>query len=59
MNRPLSIHSFCDFISDDGGATAIEYAIIASSIAGTIIIVVMRLGTSLQTKYQSVSNSLN
>jgi Flp pilus assembly pilin Flp len=51
MNRPLSIHSFCDFISDDGGATAIEYLIIASGIAGTIIIVVIGLGRSLQTMY--------
>ncbi|HEY7998405.1 MAG TPA: Flp family type IVb pilin, partial [Pseudolabrys sp.] len=26
-----------DFLSDDGGATAIEYALIASGIAGAII----------------------
>ena len=33
-----------DFLRDDGGATAIEYALIASGIAGAIIAVVMALG---------------
>jgi pilus assembly protein Flp/PilA len=51
--------SFHDFIRDDSGATAIEYAIIASGIAAAIIAAVTGLGTTLQTKYQSVSTSLN
>jgi pilus assembly protein Flp/PilA len=59
MNRLLSIRSFCDFVRNDSGTTAIEYAIIAAGIAGAIIVVVMGLGTTLQTRYQSVSDALN
>jgi pilus assembly protein Flp/PilA len=59
MIKPVSMRSFCDFIRDDSGATAIEYAIIASGIAGAIIIAVMSLGSTLQTKYQGVSTALN
>jgi len=58
MIKPISMRSFGDFVRDDSGATAIEYAIIASGIAGAIIVVVMSLGTTLQTKYQSVSTAL-
>jgi pilus assembly protein Flp/PilA len=47
-----------DFLSDDGGATAIEYALIASGIAGAIIVVVLTLGTSVQNMYQSVDTAL-
>jgi pilus assembly protein Flp/PilA len=48
-----------DFIRDDSGATAIEYAIIASGIAIAIAAVVMGLGTALQAKFQSVSDAFN
>lgn len=44
------------FLVDEGGATAIEYALIASGVAGAVIAVVMAMGTSLQGMYQSVSN---
>lgn len=56
MIKPISMRSFCDFVRDDSGATAIEY--VASGIAGAIIVVVMSLGTALQTKYQSAATSL-
>jgi pilus assembly protein Flp/PilA len=59
MNRLLSMRSFRDFVNDDSGTTAIEYAIIAAGIAAAIIVIVMGLGTALQTKYQSVSNAFN
>ena len=58
MNRLSLMRSFRDFVRDDGGATAIEYALIAAGIATAIIGVVMTLGTSLQSKYQAVSNAL-
>jgi pilus assembly protein Flp/PilA len=58
MKKLISMRSFCDFVRNESGATAIEYAIIASGIAGAIIIVVMSLGSSLQTKYESVSTTL-
>ena len=59
MKKLISMRSFCDFVRDDSGATAIEYAIIAAGIAGAIIVVVTSLGSTLQTKYQSVSTTLN
>jgi pilus assembly protein Flp/PilA len=48
-----------DFIRAEGGATAIEYALIASGIAGAIIVVVVTLGTSVQNMYTSVSSNLH
>ena len=59
MSRSLTMRSMRDFFRDDSGATAIEYALIASGVAGAIIAVVMNLGTSMQAMYQNVSTSLN
>ena len=59
MSRPLTMRSLRDFVRDDGGATAIEYALIASGIAAAIVAVVMTMGTSVQGMYQSVANALN
>jgi pilus assembly protein Flp/PilA len=47
------------FLADESGATAIEYALIASGIAGAIITVVTGMGTALQGKYQSVLDAFN
>jgi pilus assembly protein Flp/PilA len=58
MSRPLTFRSLCKFFRDDGGATAIEYALIASGIAGAIIVAVMTVGTSVQGMYTSVSTGL-
>ena len=58
MSR-VSMRSLRDFLRDDGGATAIEYALIASGVAAAIIAVVLTLGTSVQVMYQTVSNKLN
>ena len=52
------MRSFRDFVRDDSGATAIEYALIAAGISTAIIAAVMSLGTSLQSKYQAVSDAL-
>jgi pilus assembly protein Flp/PilA len=59
MSRSQTIRSLRDFLDNDSGATAIEYAMIASGVAGAIIAVVTGLGTTLQTKYQSVSDGLH
>ena len=59
MSGSLTMRRLRDFLRDDSGATAIEYALIASGIAGAIIIVVFSLGTSVQNMYISVSNALN
>ncbi len=47
-----------DFLTDDQGATAIEYGLIAAGIAVAIIAVVQGLGTNLNTTFSSVSTAL-
>jgi pilus assembly protein Flp/PilA len=46
------------FVSDEKGATAIEYGLIAAGISVAIIAVVQALGTNLNTTFQSVSTAL-
>ena len=47
------------FLKDGSGATAIEYALIASSIALALISVVNGLGTKLNAKFSSISMQLH
>jgi pilus assembly protein Flp/PilA len=46
------------FISDESGATAIEYGLIAAGIALAIIAVVNGLGTNLNGKFTEINGSL-
>jgi pilus assembly protein Flp/PilA len=46
------------FLSDESGATAIEYGLIAAGIAVAIIAVVQGLGTKLESTFTSVQNAL-
>jgi pilus assembly protein Flp/PilA len=46
------------FWSDESGATAIEYGLIAAGIALAIITVVNSLGTTMNDKFGSISSSL-
>ena len=46
------------FFSDESGATAIEYGLIAAGIALAIIAAVNGLGTSLNTQFTSINTSL-
>jgi pilus assembly protein Flp/PilA len=50
--------SFLKFMSDESGATAIEYGLIAAGIALAIIAVVNGLGTNLNNQFTSINNSL-
>jgi pilus assembly protein Flp/PilA len=50
--------SFLKFFSDESGATAIEYGLIAAGIALAIIAVVNGLGTTLNTQFTSINSSL-
>ena len=43
---------------NESGATAIEYALVASLMAGTIIIGVTQLGRKVQSDYNRISNTL-
>ena len=47
-----------EFISDETGATAIEYGLIAAGIALGIVAVVNGLGSNLNTVFTSVNTSL-
>ncbi|SPP93738.1 Components of type IV pilus pilin subunit [Bradyrhizobium vignae] len=46
------------FWSDESGATAIEYGLIAAGIALAIITVVNGLGTTMNDKFTSINTSL-
>ena len=46
------------FLSDESGATAIEYGLIAAGIALAIIAVVNGLGSNLNEKFTSINTSL-
>ena len=47
-----------DFLNDESGATAIEYCLIAMGISIVIITSVNGVGSSLSTKFASISTSL-
>ena len=46
------------FIADEGGATAIEYGLIAALIAVVIITALTTIGTSLNTNFTSIATTL-
>jgi len=49
---------FQEFLTDEGGATAIEYGLIAALIAVAIVSGVTAVGTKLSTTFDSVSTGL-
>jgi pilus assembly protein Flp/PilA len=46
------------FVKDESGATAIEYGLIAAGISVAIIAVVNGIGSTLNTKFGSISSQL-
>jgi pilus assembly protein Flp/PilA len=46
------------FVSDESGATAIEYGLIAAGISVAIIAVVNRLGSQLKTTFTIITSNL-
>jgi len=46
------------FLTDEKGATAIEYGLIAAGIAVAIIATIAALGTQLNTTFSTVSGAL-
>lgn len=53
------MESFRNLIRGEDGATAIEYALIASMIAMAIVAGVQLMGTQLSTTYLQIGNALN
>jgi len=47
------------FVKDESGATAVEYALLASLIAIAIIGGATALGGAINTKFQAIATSLN
>jgi pilus assembly protein Flp/PilA len=45
-------------VRDEGGATAVEYALIVSAIAGLIIVVVFFLGNKVNNEFSNVASHL-
>jgi pilus assembly protein Flp/PilA len=52
------IRSIKSFIADETGATAIEYALIASLMAVALVTVLSSLGTKLSGEFSEVSSAL-
>ncbi|RJF74392.1 Flp family type IVb pilin [Rhodopseudomonas palustris] len=48
----------CEFIADEAGATAIEYAIIAVGISIVILVAVNAIGSALHGTFTTVNTSL-
>ena len=55
LDRPPIVTLVARFMRDDGAATAIEYAMIASGIAVAIAATIVTLGSSVQGLYSSVA----
>jgi pilus assembly protein Flp/PilA len=51
-------HHIKTFLSDEAGATAIEYGLIAAGIALAIIAIVNGLGSNLSTQFTNINSSL-
>ena len=51
-------YKFLQFLSDEAGATAIEYGLIAAGISLAIIVAVNGLGINLSGVFTSVNSSL-
>jgi pilus assembly protein Flp/PilA len=49
---------FSRFLSNESGATAIEYCLIATGLSIVILAAVNGIGTNLSTKFTSVNSSL-
>ena len=53
------LSSFTAFLSDDSGATAIEYSLITALVSVTAIAALSEMGDALKTVFQQVSSTLS
>jgi len=58
FRKPTIVPLVLRFMRDDGGATAIEYAIIASGIAVAIVSAVTSLGSNVKGLFTNVSTAM-
>ena len=59
LSGSASVTALLRFLRDDSGATAIEYAMIASGIAVAIAAVIVNLGSTVKGLYTSVAAVMN
>jgi pilus assembly protein Flp/PilA len=52
------LNKFKSFVANESGATAIEYALIASLIAIALVTILGQLGTKLSSEFSEVSSAL-
>ena len=57
--KPTMRNFISRFVSDQSGATAIEYGLIAAGIAVVIIAAVNAVGTALDTKLSAAATAIN
>ncbi len=50
--------SFKNFLNNESGATAIEYALIAAFLAIALVVALTNLGTGLSTEFSEISGVL-
>jgi pilus assembly protein Flp/PilA len=55
----MFIQTIASFARDEAGATAVEYAILASLISGAIIVAVGNIGTALGGTFNNISNAID
>ena len=53
------MRSVREFLADESGATAIEYALIASGIAMAILVSLNALGTAISSFFDTAATKLN
>ncbi len=58
MRKAQEHRTLLAFIRNENGATAIEYALIATGVAGAIVAAVNGLGTKVNDTWQSVATAL-
>ena len=52
------VKKLCDFISDEQGATAVEYGLFVALIAAVIVTLVKTLGTKIQAAFTTINGQL-
>jgi pilus assembly protein Flp/PilA len=52
------MNKFVSFMNDESGATAIEYALIASAMALALVAAMPALGTVIKTKFTGIGSSI-
>jgi pilus assembly protein Flp/PilA len=52
------MNKFVSFVNDESGATAIEYALIASAMALALVAAMPALGTVIKTKFTAIGASI-